>query len=223
MAKVKKIGDKYYQERTKESIFTGFGNKLLTEETEYGETLHQSDENSVETKILEKIWDEITEDEYMESVEPFDNGGSQFIKTYRGIPTTFREIGLSPNEVGICYFMSDYVCYLDCVLRKNGDPRGHALSIKELSEMCRVKCDTFRKTISTLKKLDIIRVENVGTHYGQKDKWIVLNPYIFFRGNRIKHWVLEVFAGSKWETFDSPYGFSKVKESLEECKTEKAS
>ena len=87
------------------------------------------------------------------------------------------------------------------MLRKSGDTRGHALQVEELAELADMTYDSFRKVITKLKKYQIIQVYKIGTH-NNKEKWITLNPYIFFRGWKIKNWVRECYKDTEWNVFD---------------------
>ena len=198
MAKEQTTEKKYYKKTTKKTTFNQYN--LTFCDTSTGEILKQTEENVTKTTVNEETLEEITEEEWLEQKEKFNDGGVQFTKLYRGMPTALRKY-LSPSEVGICYLLSDYACYDDCVLRKSGDTRGHALSLEELAELSDMTYDSFRKIVTKLKKYQILQVHKVGTH-NNKDKWFVLNPYIFFRGWGIKNWVRESFKDTEWNVFD---------------------
>jgi len=51
-----------------------------------------------------------------------------FIKSFRGNGVMLKKY-LTPIEIATVVFLTDFICYDDCVLRKNGDKRGKALSI----------------------------------------------------------------------------------------------
>ena len=198
MANDQKSEKKYYKKKTKKTTFNQYDLTFCDSIT--GEILKQTDENVTKTTVTEESLEEITKDEWIELKENFKDNGVQFTNVYRGIPTALRKY-LSPNEVGICYLLSDYACYDDCVLRKSGDTRGHALQVEELAELADMTYDSFRKVITKLKKYQIIQVYKIGTH-NNKEKWITLNPYIFFRGWKIKNWVRECYKDTEWNVFD---------------------
>ena len=120
MAKEQTTEKKYYKKTTKKTTFNQYN--LTFCDTSTGEILKQTEENVTKTTVNEETLEEITEEEWLEQKEKFNDGGVQFTKVYRGIPTALRKY-LSPSEVGICYLLSDYACYDDCVLRKSGDTR----------------------------------------------------------------------------------------------------
>lgn len=123
-------------------------------------------------------------------------GNSNFLKMFRG-NGAFMKKELTNNEIATIVFLSDYICYNDCVLRKNGDIRGHALSIHELSDLLGISYDNFRKTMSSLKRKEVIAVHSTG-NANNETKWITVNPYIFFRGSRVEHWISEFYKNTKW-------------------------
>jgi hypothetical protein len=118
-------------------------------------------------------------------------GNNNFLKMFRG-NGAFMKNKLSNNEIATIVFLSDYICFNDCVLRKNGDARGHALSIRELSDLIGISYDNFRKTMSSLKTKQVIAVHSTG-NANNETKWITVNPYIFFRGSRVEHWISEFY------------------------------
>lgn len=123
-------------------------------------------------------------------------GNDNFLKMFRG-NGVFMKKNLTNNEIATIVFLSDYICYNDCVLRKNGDVRGHALSIRELSVLIGISYDNFRKTMASLKKKQVIAVHSTG-NANNETKWITVNPYIFFRGSRVEHWISEFYKNTKW-------------------------
>jgi len=125
-------------------------------------------------------------------------GNNNFLKMFRG-NGVFMKKELTNNEIATIVFLSDYICYNDCVLRKNGDIRGHALSIRELSDLIGISYDNFRKTMSSLKNNQVIAVHSTG-NANNETKWIAVNPYIFFRGSRVEHWISEFYKNTKWNT-----------------------
>lgn len=121
-----------------------------------------------------------------------------FIKSFRGNGMVLTQ-KLTPTEISTIVFLCDFICYEDCVLRKNGVKTGKPLNIKELSELINVKYDTFRKTMSSLKKKQVIGFHSTGSSTSNNAvKLITVNPYIFMRGTKIDKWVVDFYKYSEW-------------------------
>lgn len=121
-----------------------------------------------------------------------------FIKSFRGNGIMLNQKLTNP-EIAAVVFLCDFICYEDCVLRKNGNKKGHALTVKELSELIGIKYETFRKTIGSLKKKQVIGFHSTGdASTNNSIKWITVNPFIFCRGTKVEHWVIEFYAKSEW-------------------------
>ncbi len=118
-----------------------------------------------------------------------------FSKLFRGIELELDK-RLSNPELATVIFLMHFVCYGDCVLRKNGDSRGHALNIKELAEIRDMKYDTLRKIMNSLKDKDVI-----GYHVRGGQKWITVNPYILCRGVQFEPWIIKFYEDSIWAKF----------------------
>lgn len=143
----------------------------------------------------------ITIEEYLseddESSEIFMNDIT-FVKSFRGNGIMLNQ-KLTNSEIATVVFLCDFICYDDCVLRKNGNKLGNPLSIKDLSNLIGIKYETFRKTMSSLKKKQVIGFHNTGDpDKGTSIKWITVNPYIFCRGIRVSKWVIEFYSTSEW-------------------------
>lgn len=105
-----------------------------------GEILGKTDDN---TKII--IESTIEDTEYDKKHELIDIGtGENFVKMIRG-NKKFMIKYLTNKEIVTLLFLSDFICYDDCALRKNGDPRGHLLNIHELAKELDVEYNTLRK------------------------------------------------------------------------------
>jgi hypothetical protein len=111
-----------------------------------GEILCKTEENS--TVYIEED-ERKTQSEIDKELQTF--GNSNFLKMFRGNGAIMKK-ELTNNEIATIVFLSDYICYNDCVLRKNGDIRGHALSIQELSTLIGISYDNFRKNYVFFKK-----------------------------------------------------------------------
>ena len=119
-----------------------------------------------------------------------------FIKSFRGNGTMLHK-NLTNTEIAVIVFLTDFICYDDCVLRKNGDKRGKALTIQDLADLYESKYNTFRKTIYSLRDKEVIGFHETGDNENG-NRWITVNPYIFCRGIEISAWVINFYADSMW-------------------------
>lgn len=103
---------------------------------------------------------------------------------------------LTNNELGTIVFLSDFICYKDCVLRTNGDIRGKALSVRDLAELDGSKYDTFRRIMYSLRDKELIGFHETGDANGTR--WITVNPFVFCRGSKISAWVVDFYANTRW-------------------------
>ncbi len=118
------------------------------------------------------------------------------MKSFRGNGIMFKKY-LTNSEIATVVFLTDFICYDDCVLRKNGDKRGKALTIKDLAELYGLTYETFRKTMYSLRDKEVIGFHETGTAQ-DGNRWITINPYIFCRGIRIAAWVVDFYKDSMW-------------------------
>ena len=65
--------------------------------------------------------------------------------------------------------------------------------------------ETFKRIITSLIKKDILsRVERQSdTYANKKKKCLVVNPYIFLRGQDIEKDIVDLFSGSKWANIEN--------------------
>ena len=142
--------------------------------------------------------EEYFEEEVKEEKENYFMDDITFIKSFRGNGIMLNE-KLTYVEIATVVFLCDFICYSDCVLRKNGNKLGTPLSVKDLSELMGVKYETFRKTMGSLKKKQVIGYHSTGdTDTNNEVKWITVNPYIFFRGQKVENWVKDFYAETDW-------------------------
>lgn len=119
-----------------------------------------------------------------------------FLKSYRGNGVNMRKY-LTNTETATVTYLKDFICYDDCVLRKNGNKLGKPLSVRDLSEILDINYETFRKTMASLKKKQVIGYHTTGEN-GNEIKWITVNPYIICRGNQVYNWVVQFYSESMW-------------------------
>ena len=174
----------------KRTVFNGQG-KVVIEDT--GE-LHQLESNDYKITIEEYLG----EDDESENDSDYFMNDVTFIKSFRGNGIMLNQKLTNP-EIAAIVFLCDFVCYEDCVLRKNGNKLGDPLSIRDLSDLIGIKYETFRKTISSLKNKQVIGYHSTGdSKNGSAIKWITVNPFIFCRCTKVEHWVVEFYANSEW-------------------------
>ena len=132
-----------------------------------------------------------------------------FIKSFRGNGIMLDK-KLTNAELAAVVFMSDFICYNDCVLRKNGDKRGDALTVRDLAELRGVKYDSFRRIIYSLRDKEVIGFHDTGDSNGTH--WITVNPFIFCRGVKISVWVIDFYSNTEWAKIERQRIKNNIKE-----------
>lgn len=163
-----------------------------------GEIHHSDNDNIVYRKItVEELFEE--SDEEKENLRFMDD--TTYIRNFRGNGVLFREF-LTPQEVQLALFLGDFVCYQDCILRKNGNKQSDIpLTIEDLYVLYGggLKFGTFRKQMGSLKKKEVIAYHSSGIpELGNKTRCITLNPYIFCRGMNVDKWISNYFSNTMW-------------------------
>lgn len=165
--------------------------------TETGE-IHCSDS---ETLVFRKITvEELFDEPEAEKEDLRFMDDTTYIRNFRGNGVLFREL-LTPQETQLALFLQDFVCYSDCILRKNGNKQALPLTIEDLYVLYGggLKFGTFRKQMGSLRKKEVIAYHNSGIpELGNKMRCITLNPYIFCRGMNVDKWISEYFSNSQW-------------------------
>lgn len=173
-------------------------------------TVYENGEVNIVNELTGELHDLESQDYRITIEEYFDEDDDQeetstrfmdditFIKSFRGNGIMLNQ-KLTNAEIAAVVFLCDFICYDDCVLRKNGNKKGAPLSIRDLSDLVGIKYETFRKTMSSLKKKQVIGVHSTGDVCdGTSIKWITVNPYIFCRGVKVAKWVIEFYSQSEW-------------------------
>ena len=165
--------------------------------TETGE-IHCSDSETLvfRKRTVEELFDEPEAEK--EDLRFMDD--TTYIRNFRGNGVLFREL-LTPQETQLALFLQDFVCYNDCILRKNGNKQALPLTIEDLYVLYGggLKFGTFRKQMGSLRKKEVIAYHNSGIpELGNKMRCITLNPYIFCRGMNVDKWISEYFSNSQW-------------------------
>lgn len=184
--------------KTKRTILTDIGS-VIDQET--GEIIESSSDHYRIT-IEEFLTNDV--EESMKYFMP----DITFIKSFRGNGIMLDK-KLTNSELAATVFLSDFICYNDCVLRKNGDKRGSALSIRDLAELRGVKYDSFRRTMYSLRDKEVIGFHDTGDENGTH--WITVNPFIFCRGVKISVWVIDFYADTEWAKIER----QRIKENRE--------
>ena len=177
------------------TIYTDDEHKVLNTET--GE-FHCSDS---ETLVFRKITvEELFNEPEAEKEDLRFMDDTTYIRNFRSNGVLFREL-LTPQETQLTLFLQDFVCYNDCILRKNGNKQALPLTIEDLYVLYGggLKFGTFRKQMGSLRKKEVIAYHNSGIlELGNKMRCITLNPYIFCRGMNVDKWISEYFSDSQW-------------------------
>lgn len=129
------------------------------------------------------------------------NNDNTFIRDFRGNGKLFRML-LTPQEIALLTFLSDYICYNDCILRVNGNKRGAILSVDDLSHEYGMNYDAFRKLMAALRKKQVIDYHDkntVDTTSGIIDKrCITFNPFVKCRGKKVDNYIIEHYSPTLW-------------------------
>ena len=165
--------------------------------TETGE-IHCSDS---ETLVFRKITvEELFDEPEAEKEDLRFMDDTTYIRNFRGNGVLFREL-LTPQETQLALFLQDFVCYNDCILRKNGNKQALPLTVEDLYVLYGggLKFGTFRKQMGSLRKKEVIAYHNSGIpELGNKMRCITLNPYIFCRGMNVDKCISEYFSDRQW-------------------------
>lgn len=114
------------------------------------------------------------------------------------IAELFKE--LSTKEFAVAMGIIPFISYKDGILRYDGK----ISDIKTIATVLDEDYDCFRKIISSLIKKNIIsKIKRQSDTYQNKTKnCLVVNPYIYLRGQDIEKDIAEKFSGSKWANID---------------------
>ena len=179
----------------KKTVYTNDEVNVVNELT--GE-LHNFESKSHRITIEEYLEDDDENDECSD----FFMNDITFIKSFRGNGIMLNQ-KLTNVEIAAVVFLCDFICYEDCVLRKNGNKKSAPLSIRDLSNLIGIKYETFRKTMSSLKKKQVIGIHSTGDVVdGNSVKWITVNPYIFCRGIKVEKWVIDFYSTTEWAALE---------------------
>ena len=118
-----------------------------------------------------------------------------FVKVYIN-PIIELYKNLTTKELAVCLGLMPFISYTDGVLRYNNK----IVSIKTISELLNEDYDSYRKIIKSLYEKEVIKKIEVTSDINiyKTKKCIVVNPYVFFRGNDVDIRLKELFSDSIW-------------------------
>ena len=127
-------------------------------------------------------------DETEEPKDSYFNNENTFVRDFRGNGKLFRML-LTPQEIALLTFLTDYISYNDTILRVGGNRKGNILTVEDLADEYGMKYDAFRKIMTALRKKQIIDYHDkntVETTKGIIDKrCITFNPFVKCRGKKL--------------------------------------
>lgn len=126
--------------------------------------------------------------------------GDAFVKVYTNpITAMFKE--LPTKEFAVAMAIMPFISYKDGILRYNGK----IADGKTISDALNENYETFKRIITSLIKHEVLaRVERQSDTYANKTKrCLVVNPFIFLRGQDVEKDIVEKFKGTKWANVDN--------------------
>ena len=140
-------------------------------------------------------------DETEEPKDSYFNNENTFVRDFRGNGKLFRML-LTPQEIALLTFLTDYISYNDTILRVGGNRKGNILTVENLADEYGMKYDAFRKLMTTLRKKQIIDYHDkntVETTKGIIDKrCITFNPFVKCRGKKVDDYIIDHYSSTLW-------------------------
>ena len=140
-------------------------------------------------------------DETEEPKDSYFNNENTFVRDFRGNGKLFRML-LTPQEIALLTFLTDYICYNDCILRTNGNRKGNILTVENLADEYGMNYDAFRKLMTSLRKKQVIDYHDKNTVETTKGiidtRCITFNPYIKCRGKKVDDYIIEHYSSTLW-------------------------
>lgn len=137
------------------------------------------------------------QDEYKNKHHINFKKGEAFVKVFTNpIPALYKE--LPTKEFAVAMAIMPFISYKDGILRYNGK----IVDGKTISDLLCENYETFKRIITALIKKDILkRVKRPSDTYANKEKnCIVVNPFIYLRGQDIEKEIVDLFKETKWAT-----------------------
>ena len=179
--------------------FNGIEWDVLSKDS--GELLINIDEENGE--LLERVIHvtDYYKDETEEPKDSYFNNENTFVRDFRGNGKLFRML-LKPQEIALLTFLTDYICYNDCILRTNGNKKGNILTVENLADEYGMNYDAFRKLMTSLRKKQVIDYHDKNTVETTKGiidtRCITFNPYIKCRGKKVDNYIIEHYSSTLW-------------------------
>ena len=140
-------------------------------------------------------------DEIEEPKDSYFNNENTFVRDFRGNGKLFRML-LTPQEIALLTFLTDYISYNDTILRVGGNRKGNILTVENLADEYGMKYDAFRKIMTSLRKKQIIDYHDkntVETTKGIIDKrCITFNPFVKCRGKKVDDYIIDHYSSTLW-------------------------
>ena len=140
-------------------------------------------------------------DETEEPKDSYFNNENTFVRDFRGNGKLFRML-LTSQEIALLTFLTDYICYNDCILRTNGNKKGNILTVENLADEYGMNYDAFRKLMTSLRKKQVIDYHDKNTVETTKGiidtRCITFNPYIKCRGKKVDNYIIEHYSSTLW-------------------------
>ena len=154
-------------------------------------------------ELLERVIHVIDyyKDETEEPKDSYFNNENTFVRDFRGNGKLFRML-LTPQEIALLTFLTDYISYNDTILRVGGNRKGNILTVENLADEYGMKYDAFRKIMTSLRKKQIIDYHDkntVETTKGIIDKrCITFNPFVKCRGKKVDDYIIDHYSSTLW-------------------------
>lgn len=110
------------------------------------------------------------------------------------IISLFKE--LPTKEFAVAMAIMPFISYKDGILRYNNQ----IVDVKTISDVLGENYETFKKIIPSLIKRDILKriTRQSDTYQNKTKRCLVVNPYIYLRGQDIDKEIVSLFENSKW-------------------------
>jgi len=154
---------------------------------EYGEILGEIYEGD---KIVRKEQDEYKRKHYISFQKK-----EAFVKVFTNpITDLFKE--LPTKEFAVAMAIMPFISYSDGILRYEGK----IIDGKEISDLLGENYETFKRVITALIKKGVLNrvVRPSDTYANKTKKCLVVNPYIFLRGQDIEKDIVNLFSDTRW-------------------------
>ena len=140
-------------------------------------------------------------DETEEPKDSYFNNENTFVRDFRGNGKLFRML-LTPQEIALLTFLTDYISYNDTILRVGGNRKGNILTVENLADEYGMNYDAFRKLMTSLRKKQVIDYHDKNTVETTKGiintRCITFNPYIKCRGKKVDDYIIDHYSSTLW-------------------------